>query len=682
MTGAPTRPRRRGRLRWALALVAMVGSLLLTPSSAAAWGCEAKPAPTPSTTGTGVDSVLNDQAVMDRGDVKGFYENFLMSGTEWHVIVPTDSCTDEQRLQAWPILYNIVFGLAKGIDMLAIEALRFAVDPPLDALQEVVVGVVGRLREGVWEPLLPSLVILGAVTLAWWGLVRKRSTLTFEGAVWMIAATTLGLWVLGSPASFINGVGNIINFGTNLMNSAVVGTTEGSEPDRCIPGSPAVTQAFAEDDTEFLARQQSEYLWEALVCRPWIVGQFGSGETAQQLAGDHAWDLLYAQAFTRTESVSVGVNVSEDGVDEYYDTLVDEKQAEYERIAGLVEDAHTPTWDMFRGSADLGGDRAMAALVALGASLTGGLLILAAAFGLLVCKLGLLLLMLAAPIFFLFGIHPGRGRTILLRWWELLAGLMLQQLMWQAVVLILVLVLNTMVTTVRPYGLSLLLMCALVAAVLKYKNALWGTLTHVSFSGDTAPSQGGGYSMTKDRIQRAAIGAVQGAAKAPFAMAGGAAAGAFKAAVVNPAKREVNARRAVDHENRKEEIRADDATALQKRQEAFAARYGQVAPDRRAPRSSPREYARGKGGMRPTHAHSRRRARAAEQAPERKPATYIDVIQGRQNAGVRGNRTPDAAPPNRRMPYKAEADVVAKPGRKRGGGGGKPAAQRRRRGGK
>lgn len=661
-----------------LALVAMVATLLLTPSSAAAWGCEEKLSPVPSTTGTGVDSVLNDQPVIDRGDAKGLYENFLMSGTTWHVIVPTDSCTDEMRLQAWPILYDILFGLAKGIDMLAIEALRFAVDPPLEALEAVVVDVVGKLRVGVWEPLLPSLVILGAVTLAWWGLVRKRSTLTFEGAVWMIAATTLGLWVLGAPAAFINTVGGIINAGTNLMNSAVVGATEGGEPDRCIPDSPPITQAFAEDDTEFLARQQSEYLWESLTCRSWLVGQFGSGEQAEQLAAEHAWDLMYAQAFTRTESLSVGVNVDEDGVDDYYDQLVEDKRSEYERIAGEVEKAHTPTWDMFRGAE--GGDRAMAALVALGAALTGGLLILAAAFGLLVCKLGLLLLMLAAPIFFLFGVHPGRGKTVLLRWWELLAGLMLQQLMWQAVVLILVLVLNTMVTTVEPYGLSLVLMCALVAAVLKYKNALWGTLTHVSFSGDTAPSRGGGYSMTKDRMQKAAIGAVKGAAKAPWAVAGGAAAGAFKAAVVNPAKREVSARRAVNHENRKEEIRADDAAALQRGQEAVAARVGQVAPDRRAPRTSPREYARGRGGVRPTHARSRRRTREAEQAPERKPATYIDVIRG-QAAGVRGTRTPDAAPPNRRIPYVADPGVVRKSRRKPGGGGGKPTPQRRRRGG-
>jgi len=37
-------------------------------------------------------------------------------------------------------------------------------------------------------------IILGAVWLGWYGLIRKRVTLTIESAVWMVVATP---WVSG-----------------------------------------------------------------------------------------------------------------------------------------------------------------------------------------------------------------------------------------------------------------------------------------------------------------------------------------------------------------------------------------------------------------------------------------------------------------------------------------------------
>lgn len=651
-------PRRRGA-RLALTLLFMVAGLLLVPSSASAvnW-CEEKSAPKPKTTGQGVDSVLNNEDVIDRGDVKGLYEQYLMSGTTWFVIVESEDCFDEQRTQAWPFLYDILWGAARGIDMAAIEALRFAVDTPMDALEEVVVDVVEQMRDTIWRPLLPAITILGAVTLAWWGLVRKRATLTFEGAIWMIAATTLGLWVLMAPAGFMRIVDTVVTTGDEVMSAAVTNVSGDSSEGRCIPDSPEITRAFQEDYSEFVARQQSELVWESLVCRTWLVGAFGSGPAAEELAGDHARDVIAAQALTRTESMSVGINTDEDGTDEYYDDLVDTKQGEFETVSGEIQDAHTPTWDMFRGSE--GGDRTMAALVGLVAALTGGLLILVAAVGLLICKLGVILLMLTSPIFFLMGIHPGRGRTILLRWWELLLGLILKQWMWMAMVLLLVLTLNVIISTVQPYGLALVLMVALVAAVFKFKDPLWGTLTHVSFSGDNAPSQGGGYSMTKDRMQRAAIGAVKGAVKAPWAVGAGAATGAFRAAVANPAKRETAARRGVNHQNRMDEIRADDAQALERGQQrnqeragqavAPGAQAGQNAPDRRQGGVPPEWVRQGGGASRPTARRNRTSPRRSAQAPSRQSPTYLDVLRGQAGQGVGGNRQPDQAPRKRPAP--------------------------------
>ncbi|WP_150255313.1 hypothetical protein [Nocardiopsis deserti] len=653
-------PRRRG-WRLTLTLFFLMACLVLVPgsSSALSW-CDEKLAPEPATTGQGVDAVLNNEPVVDRippigseGSGKGLYEEYLMSGTTWFVIIDSEDCFDEQRTQGWPFLYSILWGTARAVDMVAIEALRFAIAPPLEELEAVVVDVVDHMRDEIWRPLLPVITILGAVTLAWWGLVRKRATLTFEGVIWMVAATTTGLWILSAPASFMGMVNGAMTFGENLMTSAVTTVTDDGSDGRCIPGAPEVVRGVGEDHREFVARQQAEYLYESLVCRPWIVGEFGSGPAAEQLAEEHARDVIHAQALTRTESLSVGTNVDEDGNDEYYDTLVEERQEQFGEISSAIESAHTPTWDMFRGAK--GGDRALAGLVGLAAALTGGLMVLAAAIGLLVIKLGFLLLMLLSPIFFLVGIHPGWGRRVLLRWAELLAGLFLKIWMWMAMLLILVLVLNVILSSVEPYGLALVMLGALTVAVLKYKDAIWTPLTNIQFSGSASGGGGGGgggYSALRHQMTRGATRAAGTATRKAGSLTTDAAKLATKGAVVGTgavgvgavaagymATRALNKKKNGDQDQGKSgsQTVADAFTNMRKE-----------APDRRGDSSERDQVVRqGAGAPRPTRKDgaASRTARPSAEAPERHtPAGGRAPTRTETGQGVRGDRQPDQAP--------------------------------------
>jgi hypothetical protein len=43
-------------------------------------------------------------------------------------------------------------------------------------------------------------VILGAVWLAWQGLIRKRATRTIEGTLWMVVACVAAIALIGRPA--------------------------------------------------------------------------------------------------------------------------------------------------------------------------------------------------------------------------------------------------------------------------------------------------------------------------------------------------------------------------------------------------------------------------------------------------------------------------------------------------
>ena len=42
-------------------------------------------------------------------------------------------------------------------------------------------------------------------------------------------------------------------------------------------------------------------------------------------------------------------------------------------------------------------------------------------------KLGFLLLLVAGPFFLIIGIHPGFGRVVAIRWFEMLVGVLLKQ---------------------------------------------------------------------------------------------------------------------------------------------------------------------------------------------------------------------------------------------------------------
>ena len=64
---------------------------------------------------------------------------------------------------------------------------------------------------------------------------------------------------------------------------------------------------------------------------------------------------------------------------------------------------------------------------AMFAALVAGLLILLIALTLIVLKLGFLLLLVAGPFFLIIGIHPGFGRVIAIRWFEMLVGVLMKQ---------------------------------------------------------------------------------------------------------------------------------------------------------------------------------------------------------------------------------------------------------------
>ncbi|KOX18276.1 type IV secretion system protein [Nocardiopsis sp. NRRL B-16309] len=461
---------RRGWRRLLMTFLLLVGFLVLPLTSAHANPlCPGQPAPLPESAGSGSDGLLvppQSQSAIE-GSPDGLppdasmYGQYGTAGTQWHMI--TESCVDGISNGAQATLANTAWDLSQTINQSTITVYQAATsDGLLSSFNELVENVVVTLREGIWRPLIPTVVILGALWLGWFGLIRKRMTLTIESTIWMVAATALGMWILVNPAQVMGLSSGLVNSGTQLVTSTVGQVPYGGGSGSCPAGAQPPERAAWESEADFQVRRNADMLWSSLVCQPWVAGQFGNGDIAEIASQEHATELIAAQGISRVEQQQI----SDGELDAT--TLLEDKQENYEEIASNVESSFPSVYPLFSGEDQ--GSRLGVATLALFASIFAGGLILAGSVALIVLKIGFLLLFLFAPIFLLIGIHPGYGRMVLLRWVELMIGFLLKQIFVVLLVSLLVMCYGMVMSTSLGWGLQMILLALFTLALFIYRK--------------------------------------------------------------------------------------------------------------------------------------------------------------------------------------------------------------------
>ncbi|PRY01935.1 type IV secretion system protein [Allonocardiopsis opalescens] len=374
------------------------------------------------------------------------------------------------------------FELSNMVNELTITVYQAANNPDLtNVLNEPVERVVTALRDGLFNPFLTPVIILGAVWLAWWALIRQRASVTFEGIGWMVLATGVAIWIMTNPSSVLAGASWVTNSVTTVANGALSRVTMGEVSESCPGDAAPVERAPGEEDADFASRSNSNVLWTTLVCRPWVAGQFGSGPVANQAAEEHAAALLHAQAFTRLELAAIR---AADDPGQAYEAAVTHKREEFDRIHSAVEEDYPEIYPYFQGH-DGVGQFGVALTALLSAVLAGGLILVVSA-AIIVLKLGLLLLLLVSPFFFLLGLHPGFGRILLTRWFEMTIGILLKQIFVVLLLSVLMLCYTLVMTSSLAWGLQMLLIALLTFAVFMYRRPflrLFASVNADSFTG-------------------------------------------------------------------------------------------------------------------------------------------------------------------------------------------------------
>ena len=164
--------------------------------------------PQPEQATGGINAMVEPPAAAAGG--KTLYDNYGVAGQFWaaHGL----QCSDMTSLIGNNVA-GMVFDAAKSMDRVTITVYQSAAgNNILTWLQDAVNRLISALGNAIYFPYLAPVVILGAIWLAWQGLIRKRATRTIEGTLWMVVACVAAIALIGRPAAF-TGVGTTVSNG-------------------------------------------------------------------------------------------------------------------------------------------------------------------------------------------------------------------------------------------------------------------------------------------------------------------------------------------------------------------------------------------------------------------------------------------------------------------------------------
>ena len=418
--------------------------------------------PQPEQANGGIDALVEPPAAATAGG-KTLYDNYGVAGQFWaaHGL----QCSDMTSLIGNNVA-GMVFDAAKSIDRVTITVYQSAAgNNILTWLQDSVDKLITALGNAIYFPYLAPVVILGAMWLAWQGLIRKRATRTIEGTLWMVVAATAAIALIG-PADF-TGIGTDVSNGVTQVLNTAFAKLPAPASSNCLPvaaGDPqSVNASYAFTSGNGLVDENANELWSVLVCKPWLSGELGTTAYAPLGAGDQTVVDTYGRQLLWSQAIAVNETPTT--------ALIQAKQSTYAGIASSIEANDPGLYSLFQGNQWT--TRLEIAFAAMFAALVAGLLILLIALTLIVLKLGFLLLLVAGPFFLIIGTHPGFGRIIAIRWFEMLVGVLMKQVAIAIVLSVLLycysLIMGT-ADTVLPWALKILMIALVTVAVFIYRK--------------------------------------------------------------------------------------------------------------------------------------------------------------------------------------------------------------------
>lgn len=398
-------------------------------------------------------------------------------------------------------------------------------------------GIIGSLTTGLYKPLMILVVLATALTVAWTGLVQRKFREAFFQAIWLAASVIVGLALLLNPSMLVKAPMVI----GNTIVGCVVGAFNGSgctgdqtidpSSDTSAKSKVCVTDASgltAEQKTTLYISSMTCSIWSAFVLEPYAQGAYGvslsqldrssvidasTGQTVEQMLESPGWsppgmaeggdmicvNLRTNESFNSMGNTFVG-NASTSGDGAICNLAVWDLFMKTNAVGGAVTSAEynpDPKWlavmsrlpandALFKHYVDDAGGWSkfnMGGLAAI-ASVLASLLIVAVSILALVYYVIAIIMVAFAPVFFLFGMHPGRGKKIMLGWLEQIISNIMKYLISAVFLLIAITFYGAILGTSTSFIASLLFIVIVTMALWMYRKELISLLSRVDMGGE------------------------------------------------------------------------------------------------------------------------------------------------------------------------------------------------------
>ncbi len=418
--------------------------------------------PSPEPANAGINSLVKPP-VTSGPQLSTPYQQYGVAGQYW--AATNLQCSDMTSLIGNSVA-GMLFDVAKSIDRVTITVYQAAAGEGIIAwLRNVADKLITSLGNAIYFPYVAIVVIIGAIWLAWQGLIRKRGTRTIEGTVWMVVACAAAIWLIGRPADF-TGIGKGVSDGISTTLNTAFSKLPSPGQNSCLPvqkGDPQIQPAsYSYTAGNTVVDQNANELWTVLACKPWLDGELGSTTYAPPghpptPVNMYARSLLWSQAIAMNEKPTTA--------------LIKAKQSTYTGIAQSIQQQNPGIYPLFQGKQWT--TRLEIGFAALLAAVVAGILVLLISVTLILLKLGFLLLLIVGPFFLLIGTHPGFGRVVAVRWFEMLVGILLKEAAVALALSVLLycyaLIMGTS-DAVLPWALKILMIALVTIAVFIYRK--------------------------------------------------------------------------------------------------------------------------------------------------------------------------------------------------------------------
>ena len=425
---------------------------------------------------------------------------------------------------------NFLFALSKIsvfvsglVYQTAFETVGNAITPMQEQIAQVINPDSGQggLKDTLYLDFIIPIIMLSALYLGWVGLVKRKSSEALTSAVWMIGSAITGLVLLINPMIIPNASNSVVKNVTEGVMGGITGATTNGLSE--VGGTNLCSIDGGGDKTRNIVRLVQCSLWYSFLYVPWSTGQYGyspSDPAGAELLGQNS-DFLGGVSLDAQGKGNDATpknwpiyqldqqvySLDQTSKDEAWSKIPQGMLGEPSNGNGSIENT------VWKGDGTT--SLISKALFSMIASIGAGLMIFILGMYMIVMEIGLIILMMLAPLFFLIGVHPGFGRRMALKWVETVISLTLKRVVLSVLLAVMItfysIVIQIPESTLPWFG-TVIMIIAISIAGLKYKDTLTDMFNQIDI--------GGGGAMPIDDTSKAS-GALKGAALGATVAAGG-----------------------------------------------------------------------------------------------------------------------------------------------------------------